>query len=72
MNSKIEVCLELFESLNDRIGKNKHPLYRFYEVVKTNTINILNEIVENYTFNDPTKVSYEGKEREKTNLRFGR
>lgn len=60
LNSKIEVCLELFESLNDRIGKNKHSLYRFYEIVKTNIINILNEIVENYTFNDPSKMTYEG------------
>ena len=56
----IEVCLELFESLNDRIGKNKHALFRFFDAVKVNVIKILNEIVENYTFNDPTKVSYEG------------
>ena len=60
LNNKIEVCLELFESLNDRLGKNKHPLFRFLDVVKTNIINILNEIVENYTFNDPTKIPYEG------------
>ena len=60
LNNKIEVCLELFESLNDRLGKNKHPLFRFLDVVKTNIINILNEIVENYTFNDPMKIPYEG------------
>lgn len=61
LNNKIEVCLELFESLNDRLGKNKHPLFRFFDVVKANIINILNEIVENYTFTDPAKLPYEGK-----------
>ena len=60
LNNKIEVCLELFESLNDRLAKNKHPLFRFLDVVKTNIINILNEIVENYTFTDPNKPPYEG------------
>jgi len=61
LNNKIEVCLELFESLNDRLGKNKHPLFRFFDIVKNNIINILNEIVENYTFNDPSRMPYEGR-----------
>ena len=60
LNSKIEICLELFESLNDRMARNKHPLFRFMDVVKANIINILNEIVENYTYNDPARIPYEG------------
>lgn len=60
LNKKIEICLELFEAINDRAADEKSVLYKFYDETKLNIIKILNEIVENYSFIDSTKPSYEG------------
>lgn len=60
MNSKIEVCLEMFEKLNGRLEQIEDPSFKYFNVIKDNLVKVLNNIVEHYVLRDPKKASYEG------------
>jgi hypothetical protein len=59
LNARIEVTLELFEKLNLILAQKNPEITKFYDSVKDNMVKVLNEIVENYAFRDPKKISYE-------------
>lgn len=59
LNSRIEVTLELFEKLNTKLFRIDPNMTKYYDSVKDNMVKVLNEIVENYVFRDPKKMTYE-------------
>ena len=55
------MCLELFDQLNIELSERDAEMMPFYDDVKNNMVKVLNEIVENYVYRDPKKMSYDGR-----------
>lgn len=53
LNQKISVMLSCFEKLNGIMEGYDAKFFEFYEATRINFINILNEIVDNYTYKRP-------------------
>ena len=60
LNDEINIALDIFECLNQKLTKDKSFLIEYFEELRVCFIKILNKLAQYYVFHHPAKISYEG------------